>query len=299
MTYDLTYISLGGGVQSSALLAMSALGLHGVPKADCAIFADTQAEIGATYAWLDRLTAWAKPHGIDVVRCTKGPLEAAALSTGVTNMDGRIPTYTRQEIVSDCPCKTTAPALPFMVCGECGGTGKTSAVEHGLTSRHCTWDYKIKPVHKAARERMGLKRGQHAKGVVSALQLMGISVDEAHRARPSKIDWIVNGYPLIDANLSREDCKRVCREVFGEVPPRSSCYFCPYHSDAYWRWLKKDHSAEYAKAVDFDARFRLSQPRLVGEVFIHRSMRPLDEAVTDSANGGDAFGNECEGVCGV
>ena len=34
MTFDLTYISLGGGVQSSAVLAMSALGLHGVPRAD-------------------------------------------------------------------------------------------------------------------------------------------------------------------------------------------------------------------------------------------------------------------------
>ena len=42
--HDLTYISLGAGVQSSALLVCSLLGLHRVPRADVAIFADTQNE---------------------------------------------------------------------------------------------------------------------------------------------------------------------------------------------------------------------------------------------------------------
>lgn len=298
---DLTYISLGGGVQSSALLALSALGMHGVPRADVAIFADTQAEIAATYSWLDRLAAWSSPRGMPIIRCTRGSLEESALASGVNNMHGRLPTYTRETVSEPCPCKTTAPALPFMACGACGGSGIVESVETGLTSRHCTWNFKIEVVHRAAREQMGLVRGQRAKGVVSAVQMLGISTDEAHRMKPSRIEWITHSYPLIDAGLSRDDCKRICREVFGEVPPRSSCYFCPYHSDAYWRWLRDSHPPEYAKAVDFDARFRLSQPRLRGEVYIHRSMRPLDEAVSASSapERGDAFGGECEGVCGV
>ena len=215
-------------------------------------------------------------------------------------MHGRIPTYTRETVSEPCQCKT-APALPFMACGECGGSGQIESSKHALTSRHCTSKFKIDPVHRAAREQMGLVRGQRAKGVVSAVQMLGISTDEAHRMKPSRIEWITHSYPLIDAGLSRDDCKRICREVFGEVPPRSSCYFCPYHSDAYWRWLKRDHPNEFEKAIEFDAAFRNSQPRLRGEVYIHRSMKPLDEAVSASSapERGDAFGGECEGVCGV
>ncbi len=41
MDFDFTYLSLGAGVQSTAMLIMSALGLYGCPNADVAIFADT------------------------------------------------------------------------------------------------------------------------------------------------------------------------------------------------------------------------------------------------------------------
>ena len=44
MRQTLTYLSLGAGVQSTALLVISAHGLYGCPRADLAIFADTQDE---------------------------------------------------------------------------------------------------------------------------------------------------------------------------------------------------------------------------------------------------------------
>jgi len=49
MTYDFAYASLGAGVQSTALVVLSTLGLHGCPRADCAIFADTQDEPAWVY----------------------------------------------------------------------------------------------------------------------------------------------------------------------------------------------------------------------------------------------------------
>lgn len=64
--YDLIYLSLGAGVQSSTLLACSVLGLHGVPKVDCAIFADTKAEMDETYRYLDFLTKWSGDRGVPV-----------------------------------------------------------------------------------------------------------------------------------------------------------------------------------------------------------------------------------------
>lgn len=53
--YDFTYLSLGAGVQSSALFVMSALGMYGCPKADVAIFADTGDEPSWVYDQLHRL----------------------------------------------------------------------------------------------------------------------------------------------------------------------------------------------------------------------------------------------------
>src|SRR3990172_11792930 len=71
-----TYLSLGAGVQSTAVLAMSALGLRGCPKADVAIFADTQDEPKWVYDHLSVLEKWGAEHGLPVVRTTIGCLSA-------------------------------------------------------------------------------------------------------------------------------------------------------------------------------------------------------------------------------
>ena len=56
---------LGWGKQSSALLAMSALGE--IERVDCAIHADTGHENTFTYAYASRWTAWAEERGIKII----------------------------------------------------------------------------------------------------------------------------------------------------------------------------------------------------------------------------------------
>ena len=50
--FDLTYISLGAGRQSTAMAICSALGLYNVPKASIALFADTGDEPPNVYEHL-------------------------------------------------------------------------------------------------------------------------------------------------------------------------------------------------------------------------------------------------------
>jgi len=64
--YRLTYISLGAGVQSTALAVLSARGEKGVPRADVAIFADTGDEPPHVYDQLERLRGYLKPYGMPV-----------------------------------------------------------------------------------------------------------------------------------------------------------------------------------------------------------------------------------------
>ena len=267
---SLAYLSFGAGRQSTALAICSALGLHGVPKADVAIFADTQGEIAATYAHVERMREWLGAHGLPLDVVTAGSLEKDVLE-GVGQSHASIPAFIRNADGS-----------------------------RGIMRRFCTYDYKLTPILKRVRERCGLKPGQKAKGVLTVRAMLGISYDEAHRMKDAMEPWITNTYPLVDARLTVHDCKRIIADAGLPEPPRSSCYFCPYHSQKYWLGLKRDHPADFAKAEAFDARIRTTQPGLVGEAFLHSALVPLGEAVVDpTQTQGELFGEECEGVCGV
>lgn len=317
MEYDLTYLSLGGGVQSSALLAMGVLGKFNVPKADVAIFADTQGEIGATYAWLQKLKAWAEERGQKVAFTTAGSLEEAVIEgRGASKSHVSIPAFIKTKVMVACACVPVTeveiedepgemefsygPADPS--CVACRGTGEVfDGYGKGIQRRQCTYDYKIMAVEKEVRRQLGLPKGGRAKGVHKVRAMLGISYDEIIRMKPSRVEWIDNTYPLIDAKLTREDCKKFLAETFGEVAPRSSCYYCPHHSDSYWRWLRDQHPADFAKAIEMDKKIRKCQPGLIGEAYLHSQLVPLSEVVWkgDDQKKLDGFGAECEGVCGV
>lgn len=110
-------ISLGGGVQSTALMLMSCLGE--VERADCAIFADTGDESEATYRHLDWLKSEAAKFDLPIYVVSKGVLSEALLHDGFS----RIPSF--------------------------GSRG-------GLSPRQCTGDYKQKVIRKHIRRLYGL-----------------------------------------------------------------------------------------------------------------------------------------------
>lgn len=109
----LTYVSLGAGVESSALLVMAALGLRGCPRADVAVFADTQDEAKWTYDQRTAMKDWAGQQGIDVLTVTRGQLSADPIIR-----------------------------VPAFVDGEDGPAPLT---------QNCTRDYKLTPIRKAVR----------------------------------------------------------------------------------------------------------------------------------------------------
>lgn len=265
--FDFTYLSLGAGVQSTALLIMSALGLHGCPKADVAIFADTGDEPAWVYEQLRTLQAWS-PIPIHVV--SKGHLSAdvEARHNGTKSRVAAIPAWTH------------------------GADGRAS-----LLRRHCTREYKIEPIEKKVRQLLGYQKGQRVKKYVRCL--LGISLDEAERIRPSRTPWITNAFPLIDARMRRRDCLSLIAERGLPEPKKSSCVFCPYHSDSFWRDLKADHADEWNRAVKFDGTIRdMSMSGVRSPVFLHRSLKPLGE-VDFTDRQGDFFAEECSGHCGV
>lgn len=266
--YDATYLSFGGGVQSTALMILSALKKKGVPKATAAIFADTQGELPATYAHIKKMQEFGDKNGLPLFITTKGSLEEDVL-VGVGQSHASILAFIKTP------------------------TGR------GVQRRLCTYDFKLLAIIAKTRVLLGLQKGERAKGVYKTRAMMGISFDEVIRMKPSKTEWIDNYYPLVDARLTRDDCKAIIAEHGFQVPPRSSCYFCPYHRDRYWVWLKKTYPDQFQRAIEFDEKLRNSQPGLDGEAFLHDSLKPLSEIDFDEKQKENGFMNECEGACGV
>ena len=273
------YLSLGAGVQSSALYVMTTLGLYGCPKADVAIFADTQDEPAYVYDQLARLRQWGNDNSgprIDIV--TAGHLSADVISrhNGTRPRFAAVPAFTADD------------------------TGRAV-----ILRRQCTREYKIAPIEKQVRTLLGLVPRQRAKGRVSATALIGISLDEATRMKPSRTAWITNRYPLVDARMRRKDCLEVLKAMGLPEPKKSACVFCPFHDDAYWLWMKTEHPAEFERAARVDEQIRdMSRSGVARPVFLHRSLQPLRQINFAERRRlplfeTDQFQNECEGMCGV
>lgn len=263
MSGPLRCISLGAGVQSTAMALMAAHGEIG-PMPDCAVFADTGDEPAEVYDHLQWLMSPnVLPFPVHVV--TAGRL-SEAFQAG--NDAARIPCFV--------------------------GAG-------GLSKRQCTRNFKIRPIRRKVRELLGVgARGNVKPGSVE--QWIGISTDEAIRKKPSDVQFIINRHPLIELFKSRNDCKTWLVQRGYPLPPKSACIECAFQGNVGWR-RRRANPAEWEFVTGLDNWLRLPAQleRFHGALFLHASGVPLSEANIDAAElplFGGLFAHECEGMCG-
>ena len=280
--FDLRTISLGAGVQSSAIYRMAVMGEIG-PRPDYAIFADTQHEPPWVMESLESLRKWGD---IPIVIATKGELgdeirKAVGLKEGHF---ANIPFWARSTDNPDV-------ATPLR--------------------RHCTSDFKIRVVHKKVRELLGLKPGQRASGKYRVEEWIGISVDEVMRAKPSRVDFIESRFPLLfDRPMRRAEIKLWLESNGFPIPGKSACIFCPYRKPIeYARWRDEEPEV-FAQAVEWDEMLRSSESGLLkgmkDAAYIWKDLKPLRELPSVAELEGrddaqlDMFNDGCEtGMCGV
>ena len=258
----LTVISLGVGVQSSAMALMAAKGE--LPMPDCAVFADTGAEPDSIYSYLEFLKS-ELPFPIYVVQ--KGNLTEDTMKEG-----------------------ERFASAPFFI--------KNLDGSKGMLRRQCTNEYKIQPVRRKIRELCGVDFGKRFPKDKYVEQWIGISKDEIGRMKPARDPYILNRHPLIEANMSRQDCINWMNKNNFIIPEKSACICCPFHDDKYWKNLKTKYPTEFADAVALDKEIRTISKDKNIKNYTHRSCKPLDEVDFDpDKNQLDMFENECEGVC--
>jgi len=280
-------LSFGAGVQSTALLLMSCRGL--LPKIDVAIFADVGWEPEAVYQHLEWCKVEAAKHGIEVVTVSKKG------SKGL-----------RSDIIDNISRKDGLrfAAMPFFVKHEDGTVA--------LGRRQCTNEYKIQPIEKYLRyELLGLKPKQRAPKEVVFKIWMGISFDEAPRAKPSIDKYKEHVFPFLNWGMDSPDGKTWRRyqiikwleDNYPEITvPRSACLGCPFHDNEEWRNVKENQK-EWEDVCEFDETIRKDQRNKIKlPMYLHRSCLPIKDVDlrTEGDKGqGSLWDNECEGMCGM
>ena len=263
---DLKVISLGVGVQSTALYLMSSMG-YKVPRADVAIFADTGGEYKETLQLLKWLLDWKdKNNGIPIyVNREKNLLK---------------------DLLKSAKDGTRCASIPVF------------SQSGGMIMRQCTQDYKILPVIKTTRMLHKLKPRQRMKPTEMWL---GISTDEIERMKESRLYNIKDFYPLIYHRMSRKDCLDFFKNNNFPTPIKSGCVFCPYHNNKDWGKQKKNKPNEFKIAVKVDNAIRntLMRKGNKDKVYLHNSCKPLED-IDFEDNQLELFeGFDCEGYCGL
>jgi hypothetical protein len=259
-------LSLGWGTQSTALAFLAAYDI--IPRPDYIMFSDTQREPKRVRDYIKYATPLLKERGLEVIEVTKGDLGADFLK------------YEEQRV----------SGLPIW------GINPDTNRESPLI-RQCTEDYKITPINRKVRELLGVKRLKRH----SIRMWMGITVDEKKRYKQlfqtKQNRFRVNHYPFFPTygNITNKDfdyskvfgngwSRNDCIEFFTTkgllTPPKSSCIFCPFHTDTYWLDMKINHPEEFEYCCEFDEgirNFKGKGKMKIKKWFLHRSCKPLKD----------------------
>jgi 3'-phosphoadenosine 5'-phosphosulfate sulfotransferase (PAPS reductase)/FAD synthetase len=239
-------VSYGGGVQSTALLVLAA---RGEIDYRTFLFANVgdDSEHPATLSYVREIAVpYAAGAGIEIQELTRH------------RRDGS--TETLMQRLN----QPNTRSIPIPVRMANGAPGR----------RNCTADFKIKVIGRWLREHGATAETPATVGI-------GISLDEIHRAnRRHKEPYEEIEYPLLDLKLRRDDCKKIIAEAGLPVPPKSSCFFCPFKTVGSWRQQRLEEPELFAKSVRLE-RVINERRRWLGrdEVFLSRYGRPLDEAI--------------------
>ena len=213
----LRVISYGGGVQSTALIVLAA---QGIIEADAAVMSNVgdDSELPQTMEYVRNIIQpWAAEQGFPVH--VVDPIRHGQKTT------------LYQEITKEGSNRTLIPVF-----GEKGNP----------LGRACTADFKVRVINRWLRENGASKKNK-------ATVLLGISTDEIERAGRGKEETVsIREYPLLLLGHDRTACSQIIRDAGLPVPPKSSCFFCPFHSETTWRELRRDQPDLFEKAQQLE-----------------------------------------------
>ncbi len=250
----------GGGVNSVAVL----LWLHreGYPIKAC-LMSDPGHEDKRTYAYIATvMNPWLLEHKLPTITLVSRESEAGY----------RPRSQWKGTLGDDCLKKKMLPSVAY-----------------GLKS--CSMKFKAEPskwwLERQLWTQVAWEKGQR---IVRAI---GYDADENHRVKkhrhyrdslpvdefsdPAEAKKYKPWYPLFDAGLTREDCKKLIKEAGLPEPPKSSCTFCAHNTFEEWLRLQAEDPDAFAYAVNMS---RLSADTVTSPENVGLMRRAKKEAGT-------------------
>lgn len=286
-------ISCGAGVQSTALVVLAARGRIDYQTALMANVGD-DSEDPRTLAYArEVLMPYAASHNIAFHMLDRVRRDGSIETLWGRLTDGR-------------PCPSCHGG-PDPACGRCAGAGRVQSrslpipvrMDNGAPgTRSCTADFKIRVTAKWL-------RANGATATDPATVAIGISADEIMRAnnrRCAPHERVV--YPLVGIGeetglrMTRQDCIRLIQDEGLPVPPKSSCFFCPFHRAEAWVELRRERPDLFALSCDLEDALN-ARRRMLGKdpVWLTRFAKPLREAIGEPEALLPGFDGDAEGQC--
>jgi len=220
-------ISLGWGVQSWGLAAMSALGI--LPPVDVAIHADTTYERRETYEFAACWTPWLEARGVRVVTVAVGNTQF--YKQPELNGLGAPPLYTTDG--------------------------------HGLEGqmyRSCTQRWKIAPIRRWLRKQGATAVEQWIGISLDEAERRRLSDVQWVTNTYPFLDFDIPISRVSRYGISRSDIVQWLQDNDLGVPVKSSCVFCPFHDRATWREIQLAGNGDWEKALAVDEAIRNKRP---------------------------------------
>ncbi|MFA5715636.1 MAG: hypothetical protein WC998_07845 [Candidatus Paceibacterota bacterium] len=268
-------VSYGGGTQSTAMILMALNGDYGLQRPNFGVYADTGGEPEFINEYVRYFVDYVKQKYDFDIFITK-------YKDGIVN---KLTLEAVRKAKSGLGYTSSNP--PYFTLNPDG--------TKGMMMRQCTVDFKTNPISKLINSK--LERGENYRIWI------GISFDERSRMKISMKKRRTNYYPLVDNFIRRNDSINYVKKLGIKSPLRSSCFFCPFHSDRYWQWLKDFHPSEFERAVEFEKTVQERQnDYATSKIFLHRSCINLDQVIftdKDQLNMFPELIDECGGECGI
>lgn len=258
--------SFGGGTQSMAALVLAARGEIDYPLF---IFANVgeDSEHPGTLTYLHEIAMpYAEAQGVELVEVRK------------RTRDGETQTLVQR-------IDATPRSIPIPV--RMGATGAPG-------NRTCTAEFKIRVVEKELKRRGATIEDKAIVGI-------GISLDEWQRAGTAedpRSKYQLREYPLLERRLTRDQCQGIIRAEGLPLPPRSACFFCPFHTKHEWAKLAREEPALFEKACLLEDKLHARGQALGrGAFYLTRYGAPLREVFAHAADQDVLFEDDRDATC--
>jgi len=278
----LRIISYGGGVQSTALCILAAQGklddIMGGPV-DAAVFANVgdDSEHPDTLDYVrDIMIPWSKQNGLNIIEiCRKTKNDSQTLMQTMVNSETSIPIPVKMPNGApgkrSCTVNFKIRTIHKWIKSQ-GVSFKSQSGERNHQSKlnkklvdeirfRYNSEEKIS-IRKLAIEYSVSKSQIH--DIVSnvywndnedtfVVVAIGISTDEIQRInKKNEEPYEIAIYPLIELGLDRDDCKQIIADAGLPVPPKSACFFCPFHGKDYWKDMRDNRPDLWEKTVSLE-----------------------------------------------